>query len=66
MKQKCTLNLSCNQSKACFPLVVVNATERLQELIDEKVEEIKDEVFTALINNTDYFLEQGYDYFGSE
>ena len=51
---------------ACFPLVVTNATERLQELIDEKVEKMKDEVLTALLNNTDYFIDQSYDYFGTE
>ena len=58
--------LVVNQTKACFPLVVTNATERLQELIDDKVEEMKDEVLTALINNTDYFIDQSYDYFGTE
>ena len=42
--------------KACFPLVTRNATERLQDLIDSKIEEITDKITDGVFNKTTEFM----------
>ena len=42
--------------KACFPLVMRNATERLQEIIDDKIDEFTDKITDGVLNKTTEFL----------